>query len=126
MCPSFGPVRLSRTERDMKRVKLHPRTRNRFEYDGLPIVAKAPHRNGDSLRRSVERAVGLLGGLDRIVGRGDRVLIKPNFNCEFEIPLSTDVAFLCAVIEHLQALGAPAVGRDRPNVSFAFSASSRL
>jgi len=99
-------VRLSRTERDMKRVKLHPRTRNRFEYDGLPIVAKAPHRNGDSLRRSVERAVGLLGGLDRIVGRGDRVLIKPNFNCEFEIPLSTDVAFLCAVIEHLQALGA--------------------
>jgi len=90
----------------MKRVKPHPRMGNRFTYDGLPIVAKAPHLNGDSLRRSVTRAADLLGGLDRVVARGDRVMIKPNFNCEFEIPLSTDLAFLCAVIECLQDLGA--------------------
>ena len=90
----------------MKRVQPHPRTENRFTYDGLPIVAKAPHLNGDSLRRTVDRVTGLLGGLDRIVGHGDRVLIKPNFNCEYELPLSTDLAFLCAVIEGVQDLGA--------------------
>jgi len=90
-------------------VKPHPRTTNRFQYDNLPIVAKAPHRNGDSLPRTVERVTQLLGGLDKVVRRGERVMIKPNFNCEFEIPLSTDLAFLGAVIETLQALGADVV-----------------
>jgi len=90
-------------------VKPHPRTTNRFQYDNLPIVAKAPHRNGDALPRTVERVTQLLGGLDKVIRRGERVMIKPNFNCEFEIPLSTDLAFLGAVIETLQALGADVV-----------------
>ena len=87
-------------------VRPHSRTENRFLSGDLPMVARVPHFNGDSLRRSVDRAADLLGGLDRVVNRGDRVFIKPNFNCEFEIPLSTDLAFLSAVIEHLQDHGA--------------------
>jgi len=32
-------------------------------------------------------------------------MIKPNFNCEYALPLSTDLAFLTAVIEWLQDYG---------------------
>lgn len=78
-------------------------------YDDRPIVVKVPHMNGDSLVRSVERGVDLLGGLDRAISPGDRVMIKPNFNCEYAVPLSTDLAFLTAVIEWLQDYGCDVV-----------------
>ena len=32
-------------------------------------------------------------------------MLKPNFNCEYALPLSTDLAFLAAVIEWLQDFG---------------------
>lgn len=86
--------------------KPHPRTRNRFMADGKPLVAKVPHLNGDYLPTTVEKAVRLLGGLDQVIRPGDRVLIKPNFNCSYALPLSTDLAFLGAAIGLLQDAGA--------------------
>jgi uncharacterized protein (DUF362 family) len=86
--------------------KPHPRTQNRFMAGGKPLVAKVPHLNGDYLPASVEEALRLLGGLDRVIRPGDRVLIKPNFNCSYAFPLSTDLAFLGAAIELLQDAGA--------------------
>ena len=90
-------------------VKPHPRRANPYVYDEQPIVVKVPHLNGDSLRQSVARGVDLLGGLDRTIAPGDRVLIKPNFNCEYALPLSTDLAFLAATIEWLQDYGCQVV-----------------
>jgi uncharacterized protein (DUF362 family) len=68
----------------------------------MPLVARVPHFNGDYLPQSVNTAVDLLGGLDLSIRSGDKVLIKPNFNCSFALPLATDLAFLSAIIELLQ------------------------
>ena len=83
-----------------------PRTQNVFTQDGTPIVVKAPHLNGDYLPDTLDVALRLLGGLDKAIRPGDHVLLKPNFNCSYALPLSTDRAFLAAVIELLQDAGA--------------------
>jgi uncharacterized protein (DUF362 family) len=57
----------------------------------------------------VDRAVALLGGLERIISRGDRVLVKPNFNSPDPYPGSTDLAFLQAMVELLLESGAKVV-----------------
>lgn len=87
-------------------VKPHPRTKNVFMSNGKPLVAKVPHLNGDYLQESIRDALSLLGGLDKAIRPGDRVMIKPNFNCPYALPLSTDLGFLAATIEILQDAGA--------------------
>jgi uncharacterized protein (DUF362 family) len=72
---------------------------------GLPLVVKVPHLNGDSVPASVGRALDLLGGLEKAIRPGDRVMIKPNLNCSYTLPLSTELGFLAAVIECLQDSG---------------------
>ncbi len=86
--------------------KAHPRTRNVFTLEGKPLLARVPHFNGDYLPDSVREAIRLLGGLDQAIQSGDRVMIKPNFNCSYATPLSTDLGFLEAVIQVLQDAGA--------------------
>ena len=89
-----------------KMLKPHSRTQNVFAHDGRPLVAKVPHLNGDYLQASIGEALSLLGGLDKAIQPGDQVMIKPNFNCSYALPLSTDLGFLAAVIEILQDAGA--------------------
>jgi uncharacterized protein (DUF362 family) len=84
----------------------HPRTSNVYIKDGKPLVAKVGHISGDTLRTSIETAIGLLGGLDKVVSAGDQVMLKPNFNTGSAMPLSTEKGFLAAVIEILQDAGA--------------------
>lgn len=86
--------------------KAHPRTQNVFMREGKPLVAKVPHLNGDYLQASIGEALRLLGGLNKAIQPGDQVMIKPNFNCSYALPLSTDLGFLAAVIEILQDAGA--------------------
>jgi uncharacterized protein (DUF362 family) len=90
----------------MAMFKPRPRIQNVFRRDGKPLVAKVPHLNGDYLQTSVSEALRLLGGLDKAIQPGDRVMLKPNFNCGYALPLSTDPGFLVAVIEILQDAGA--------------------
>lgn len=78
---------------------------NQYLQDGVPVVAKVPHFNGDYLQSSINTAVELLGGFERVFRPGDHVLIKPNFNCKYATPLSTDLGVLAAVIEVLQDYG---------------------
>lgn len=84
----------------------HSRTQNKFVRDSKPVVAKVPHLNGDYLQASIRTALQLLGGLDQAIQTGDKVMIKPNFNCSFALPLSTDLGFLAATIEILLDAGA--------------------
>ena len=91
---------------DTVAVQSHPRTKNGFTRGAKPLVAKVPHLNGDYLRFRIDRALELLGGLERAIRPGDRVMIKPNFNCSYTLPLSTDLGFLATVIEILQDAGA--------------------
>lgn len=81
-----------------------PRKVNPWRHAGRPIVARVPA--GEHPAPAVERAVGLLGGLERAVGPGDRVLVKPNYNSPDPPPASTDLSFLRAVLEMLVAAGA--------------------
>jgi uncharacterized protein (DUF362 family) len=74
--------------------------------DGKPLVAKVPHFNGDYLPETLHTALDLLGGLEKAIRSGDRVMLKPNFNCSYRYPLSTDLGMLAAVIEVLQDAGA--------------------
>jgi len=106
----LGKERGEHTVRKRAQDQVRPleRTRNVFMKADSPIVAKVPHLNGDYLPESVETAIDLLGGLDPAIQRGDRVMLKPNFNV-YSIPLSTDLAFLSAVIEILQEAGAHVV-----------------
>ncbi len=78
---------------------------NVYTQDGKTLVVKVPHFNGDYLPASVHSAVELLGGLEKAFKSGDEVILKPNFNCSYATPLSTDLTFLGAVIEVLQDFG---------------------
>jgi uncharacterized protein (DUF362 family) len=82
-------------------MKPRERTKNKFTKDGTALLAKVPHMNGDYLPRTVTKAAELLGGLESAFSRGDRVLLKPNFNCRYEMPLSTNLDILSAIIELL-------------------------
>jgi uncharacterized protein (DUF362 family) len=61
---------------------------------------------GGDIRATIDRAVALLGSLEPVIGKGDRVLLKPNFNSQDPYPASTDLVFLRAVVELLLEAGA--------------------
>ena len=82
------------------------RTENVYKQEGKSLVAKVPHYNGDYLPESIATAAALLGGIEKSIKPGDKVVLKPNFNCRYALPLSTDLAFLSAIIEVLQDHGA--------------------
>ena len=75
---------------------------------GIPIVAKVPSLNGDCLNERIETAFQLLGGLDKSIKPGHEVMIKPNFNCAYRTPLSTEISVLKCLIEILLDFGAKA------------------
>jgi uncharacterized protein (DUF362 family) len=72
--------------------------------DGQPLVSKVPA--SEDVKPAVEESLELLGGLDKAISRGDRVLVKPNFNSPDPFPGSTDLGFLRAVLELLRDTGA--------------------
>jgi len=58
------------------------------------------------IRLAIGQAMALMGNLEQTIGRGDRVLVKPNFNSPDPFPASTDLAFLHVVIELILEAGA--------------------
>lgn len=72
---------------------------NPFVRDGRPLVSVIQHQG--NLKDSIAAAVDAIGGLALAIGRGDRVLVKPNFNTADPPPASSDVAVVRAVIELL-------------------------
>lgn len=87
-------------------VQPRERTQNVYIKDGKPLVAKVPHYNGDYLPETVAQAAEMLGGVAKSIKSGDRVILKPNFNCRYAMPLSTHLTFFSSVIELLQDHGA--------------------
>ncbi|MBI4289821.1 MAG: DUF362 domain-containing protein [Chloroflexi bacterium] len=81
-----------------------PRRANPWRRNGPPLVSKV--KAGDDLRRSIGRAISLLGALGDVISRGDRVMVKPNFNSPDPFPASTDLAFLRTVVQMLLDAGA--------------------
>ncbi len=55
--------------------------------------------SSDSLSIAIENALKLHGGLSKFISKGDRVLLKPNFNTADPFPASSDPEFLLTVIK---------------------------
>jgi len=80
------------------------RTVNPWCRDGQAVVARVIA--GSEIKTSIETVITLLGGLRQVIDRGDKVLVKPNFNSPDPYPGSTDLVFLSAVVEFLLEAGA--------------------
>ena len=80
---------------------------NLFVREGVPVVSKASGE-GD-LKKAIERAVTMIGGMERLVEKGDTILVKPNYNTAHPYPGSSDPSFVRAVIELIYEAGAERV-----------------
>ena len=93
-----------RVPRDIPSVEPKPRKNSPWVREGQPIVAMVKAEG--NVRTAIEQAIGLMGSLSQIIGSGDRVFVKPNFNSADPFPAATDLAFLQAVTELLLESGA--------------------
>lgn len=80
---------------------------NLFVRNGHPLVSKVIY-NGD-LKESIKRSISLIGGITKLVKKGDTILLKPNYNTADPFPGSSDPNFIKAVIEILYEAGAEKV-----------------
>src|ERR1035437_8630283 len=72
-------------------------------------VIKKIYQPTDSLKSIIGVAVDELGGFGVFISKGDRVLLKPNFNTADPFPASSDKAFIAAAIELVLDAGAAEV-----------------
>ena len=93
-----------RTPRRVEIVPPRPRRENPFTKDGMALVSRVQAEH--DLMPSISRAVQLIGGLEKVIHSGDRVMVKPNFNSPDPYPGSTDLDFLKAVVHLLLGCGA--------------------
>jgi uncharacterized protein (DUF362 family) len=85
-------------------VEPKPRMSNRWLRNNQPVLAKTKAQT--DIRLAVGQAIALMGDLQQVIGRGDRVLVKPNFNSPDPFPAATDLAFLEVVIKLILEAGA--------------------
>jgi uncharacterized protein (DUF362 family) len=93
-----------RAPRDIPLVDPRPRPVNPWLRNSRALVVKL--KAGGDIRADIERTIALLGSLEQVIDRGDRVLLKPNFNSQDPYPGSTDLVFLRTVVELLLEAGA--------------------
>jgi uncharacterized protein (DUF362 family) len=96
-----------RTPSALDAVPSKPRRHNIWRQDGVPLVSKVKD-NGD-VGASVSRSLDLIGGVGKLAGKGDTIMVKPNFNSPDPPPGSTDLDFLRVVLELLLQTGAKVV-----------------
>jgi len=94
-----------RIPKDIPCVEPRSRRSSPWRRNDQLVVAKVNAKEED-VRVAIGRVVALLGNLEQVVGRGDRVFVKPNFNSPGPFPAATDLAFLQAVTELILEAGA--------------------
>jgi uncharacterized protein (DUF362 family) len=77
---------------------------NPFVRDDRALISKIG-TTGD-LKADILKAVNAIGGFDKIISKGDQVLLKPNFNSADAPPASSDPEFLKVIVELLFEHGA--------------------
>ncbi len=93
-----------RIPRGLDVVPPKPRRENPFGKDGNAAVSKVSVEQ--DVRSAIAKSVELIGGLEKVISPGDRVMVKPNFNSPDPYPGSTDLGFLGAVVHLLVEAGA--------------------
>jgi len=81
--------------------------KNVFRKNEKVLVSKV--NVSTNLKESIEKAVDLIGGFNKIISSGDKVIIKPNFNSDDPFPASSDPEFVKAVVQLLYEAGASQV-----------------
>ena len=79
---------------------------NVFMGNGKHLISKILVRPDYELKNQVKKAVDLIGGLEKIISKGDSVIIKPNFNSDDLFPASSDPEFVKIVVELCREAGA--------------------
>jgi uncharacterized protein (DUF362 family) len=77
---------------------------NPFQRDGKVLLSKVDSTS--NLKDNILDAVNLIGGFEKVVERGDEVLLKPNYNSADAPPASSDPEFLRLLVELLFGHGA--------------------
>lgn len=77
---------------------------NQYKQDDFALVSKTA--TSANVKDDIRRSVDLIGGFSKAIQRGDKVLLKPNYNSSDPPPASTEPAFLCALAELLFEHGA--------------------
>jgi uncharacterized protein (DUF362 family) len=77
---------------------------NPFRRDAKVLLSKVA-TTGD-LKADILKAVNLIGGFNKVIDKGDQVLLKPNYNTADPPPASSDPEFLRAMVELLLENGA--------------------
>ena len=80
---------------------------NVYKRNGKTLVSKV--KASIDLKESIKKAVDLIGGLEKVVSSGDKVIVKPNFNSDDPFPASSDPEFVKAVVSLLYKAGASLV-----------------
>jgi uncharacterized protein (DUF362 family) len=85
-------------------------------HDAVVVVTRLADYRPDKVADAVARQFELAGGLDRFIGRGDHVLLKPNFIVPRprEAAAQTDPAVILAVAALLKDFGAKPFVGDSP------------
>ena len=77
---------------------------NLFVRNSRLLVSKVAYEG--NLKESIELSVSLIGGIKKLVNKGDTILLKPNYNTADPFPGSSDPEFIKAVIDMLYESGA--------------------
>ncbi|HVP92520.1 MAG TPA: DUF362 domain-containing protein, partial [Acidobacteriota bacterium] len=79
-------------------------TSNSFTRGDKVLISKIATTG--NLKADILKAVDLIGGFSKIINKGDKVLLKPNYNSADPPPASSDPQFLKAIAELLFEYGA--------------------
>jgi uncharacterized protein (DUF362 family) len=96
-----------RTPGALDSVPPKPRRSNIWQQNGVALVSKV--KDTGDVKASVSKSLDLIGGVSKLAGSGDTIMVKPNFNSPDPPPGSTDIAFLKVVLELLLQTGAKVV-----------------
>lgn len=79
-------------------------------------IVKCVDYNVERVKKAIKQAISLIGGLDGIIGKGDRVLVKPNMLSARrpEEGVTTHPALVRGIVELVQEAGAEALIGDSP------------
>ena len=77
---------------------------NPFVKDDKVLVSKVT--STENAKRDILKAVDSIGGFKKVLSKGDRVLVKPNYNSADAPPASTEPFFLKAIVDLLFENGA--------------------
>ncbi len=91
----------------MSKIVIGKSQKNLFTKDGKALISRV-HASEDP-KQSIRRAVDAIGGFKNLIDRGDRILVKPNYNSADTPPASTEPMFLKAIVELLFESGAAKV-----------------